>query len=105
MIVLVAVINDRLKKDWKAAYEICRDLARDCAELHIWEPASRFALAGALKSHERLHLEKSEDWTNIALAYLRICAILRDDDDNEEMESVVKGLREGSRRHYGLFDV
>lgn len=93
-----------MKQDWKASYDLCRDLAKDCAELHIWEPASRFALAGAIKSHERLQLDKEEDWTNLALAYLRICAILTDDEGNDELQKVVTGLQDVDEGHAGQSD-
>ena len=85
------LVTDRsLKEDWVAAYDLCRDLAKDCAELLIWEPASKFALEGALRSHAQLALNKQEDWTNLALAYLRVCAILP--DEHAELMGVLAGL-------------
>lgn len=59
----------------------------------MWEPASRFALGGALKSHDRLKLDKEGDWTNFALAYLRICSMLQDDEANVELANVIRGLQ------------
>lgn len=73
-----------------AAYDLCRSLAKDCAEPLIWEPASKFALEGALRAHTHLALDKQEDWTNLALAYLRICAILP--DEHAELSDVLEGL-------------
>lgn len=91
----------RLKEDWISAYDLCRDLARDCAEQHIWEPASRFALAGAIRAHQHLALDKHEDWTNLALAYLRTCAIVADQPSSIEVERVLEGFREQEIEYTG----
>lgn len=91
--------NDRLKQDWVSAYDLCRDLARDCAEQHIWEPASRFALAGALSAHRNLALDKQDDWLNLALAYLRTCALAKADSDHEEVGLALVDLRESPTVH------
>ncbi|OCF36173.1 hypothetical protein I316_02045 [Kwoniella heveanensis BCC8398] len=95
-------------KDWASAYDLSRSLARDCAELLTWEPVSKFALEGALRAHRELHKEKDEDWDNLALAYLRVCAVTTtfprqssaddqgDETQNsiEELERVIEGLRD-----------
>ncbi|KAK1926038.1 trafficking protein particle complex subunit 10 [Papiliotrema laurentii] len=98
-----------LKEDWISAYDLCRDLARDCAEQHIWEPASRFALAGAIRAHQHLTLDKHEDWTNLALAYLRTCAIVADQPSSIEVERVLEGFREQeieyTAEHHRAFEV
>lgn len=37
---------------------------------------ARFALDGALRSHREIGLTKGTEWTFLALAYLRICAMV-----------------------------
>nr|GFD51784.1 hypothetical protein [Tanacetum cinerariifolium] len=69
-----------------------RDLARECAEQPVWEPVARFALSGALKSHEHLKSAKSEDWTNLALAYLRISSLLPQSHGGEQISGVLEGF-------------
>ncbi|WVR03511.1 hypothetical protein IAU60_000502 [Kwoniella sp. DSM 27419] len=74
-------------KDWSAAYDLSRALARDCAELLTWDPISKFALEGALQAHRHLDRERDEDWQNVALAYMRVCAVI----NNENGETFDKG--------------
>ncbi|WVF66156.1 hypothetical protein IAT40_000896 [Kwoniella sp. CBS 6097] len=93
-------------KDWNSAYDLSRSLAKDCAELLTWDPVSKFALEGALRSHRELNKEKDEDWDNLALAYLRVCAVTSssrhttvDDEedgqrDHDELERIIEGLRD-----------
>lgn len=92
----------RLKEDWAGAYESCRSLAKDCAEQHVWEPAAKFALAGALKAHRHLQMDKQEDWINLALAYLRVCALASDREGQDvELGSVIDGLRASGDPYMG----
>ncbi|KAK8845493.1 hypothetical protein IAR55_006206 [Kwoniella newhampshirensis] len=79
-------------EDFQVAYDLCRALAKDCAELLTWDPVSKFALEGALRSHRELKKEKEEDWENLALAYLRVCALVY--ESGNELQAVVDGLKE-----------
>nr|XP_019014675.1 uncharacterized protein I206_00759 [Kwoniella pini CBS 10737]OCF53456.1 hypothetical protein I206_00759 [Kwoniella pini CBS 10737] len=89
-------------ENWVEAYDLSRALARDCAELLTWDPISKFALEGALQAHRELDKEKDEDWENLALAYLRVCALVidekatdqQDEDQYQELRKVVDGLKE-----------
>jgi hypothetical protein len=83
-------------EDWSAGWDLCRGLARDCAELGVWEPVAKFSLDGALMAHERLGVERDEEWLHIALAYLRVRAVMRQDDDEEDgdrLDLAVEGIR------------
>ena len=77
----------RLREDWQLTYELCRGLAKDCAELEIWTPIARFALEGALKAQDKLSLPKDEDWANLSLAYLRICCLSESDNGEKDQGS------------------
>nr|XP_031863557.1 uncharacterized protein CI109_000809 [Kwoniella shandongensis]KAA5530629.1 hypothetical protein CI109_000809 [Kwoniella shandongensis] len=78
-------------QDFASAYDLCRHLAKDCAELLTWDPVSKFALEGALRSHKELKKEREEDWENLALAYLRVCALVN--EGGEELQDVLDGLK------------
>ena len=69
-------MKHRHNEDWQTAYEQCRGLAKYCVEILIWDPIAEYALSGALSAHSHLALTKDEDWTNLALAYLRVTALL-----------------------------
>nr|XP_018266801.1 uncharacterized protein I303_00779 [Kwoniella dejecticola CBS 10117]OBR88959.1 hypothetical protein I303_00779 [Kwoniella dejecticola CBS 10117] len=89
-------------EDWVQAYDRSRELAKDCAELLTWDPVSKFALEAALQAHRELDREKDEDWENLALAYLRVSAIVHDDEPGHtgeeeqyaELREAVNGLKE-----------
>ncbi|WWC85913.1 uncharacterized protein L201_000783 [Kwoniella dendrophila CBS 6074] len=89
-------------QNWIEAYDLSRILAKDCAELLTWDPISKFALEGALQAHRELGKEKDEDWENLALAYLRLSAILNEGSEKDttggesisEMENAVAGLKD-----------
>lgn len=81
--------------DWTAAWGLCRGLARDCAEMGVWEPVARFALEGAIRAHRELGLSRDEEWGNVGLAYLRVCAISEvGEEEQRELQGVWEGLRE-----------
>ncbi|RXK36754.1 hypothetical protein M231_05989 [Tremella mesenterica] len=82
--------------EWTAAYDLCRDLAMNCAELLIWEKVARYSLDGALRAHRELKRDKDEEWVNLALAYLRVCAGANLTDDVSELGEVLQGLTEVS---------
>lgn len=88
-------------EDWTTAYDLCRKLARDCAELLTWEPVAKFALEGALRAHRELQGEKDEEWSNLALAYLRVCALIEDDMVVEELDIVLSALGKSETAHTG----
>ncbi|WWD09044.1 hypothetical protein V865_007164 [Kwoniella europaea PYCC6329] len=90
-------------EQWVEAYDLSRELAKDCAEILTWDPISKFALEGALKAHRELGREKDEDWENLALAYLRVCALVdtaslreegEENGDYAELGDAVIGLKE-----------
>jgi hypothetical protein len=86
-------------EDWQGAFNHCKGLARDCAEMGVWEPVAKFALEGALRSHKELRLHKDEEWVNIALAYVRVCIISGTSGDApEQLSDTIEGLR-GSDLH------
>ncbi|KAK4686207.1 trafficking protein particle complex subunit 10, partial [Tremellales sp. Uapishka_1] len=81
-------------QDFATAYELSRDLAKACAELRVWEPVSKYALKNCLISHQRLSKSQDEDWANLALAFMRLCAITPSDtDDGGVLQAVLEGLR------------
>ena len=85
------------------AYDLCRELAKDCAELLIWEPSAKFALSGALKAHRHLALGKQEDWANLALAYLRASSLAAVEGDADiEIEEVLKALGDMDAEYTGM---
>ncbi|ORY22633.1 hypothetical protein BCR39DRAFT_551248 [Naematelia encephala] len=92
-------------EDWPMAYDLSRALAKDCAELRIWEPVASFALFAALRSHGELQLSKDDEWVNLALAYLRAQAVVPDQPEGEEKShrveiiQVVQGLRQVEVQH------
>lgn len=94
--------NARYTEEWNTAYQLCRDLAKLCAEQRLWDPVSRFALEGALLSHRQLNNEKNEEWAYLGLSYLRVCAAKEEKADEaetkglfppKEISGVVKGLK------------
>lgn len=85
----------RRKEEWRSAYDQSCALAKSCAEQSVWGPVARFALEAALRSHRQLDLAKETQWTFLALAYLRICALSPSQQTTEssvEVETVLKGL-------------
>ena len=78
------------------AYELCRRLGRDCADLEVWEPVAEYALSGALRSHRHLGMERGEDWINLALAFLRVCALVEAEQEvakrQEELQLVLEEM-------------
>lgn len=94
---MVRVILTRCsqKSDWNSAYDLCRNLARDCAEMFIWDPVAEFALSGALKAHNQLAAEQGEEYLNLALAYLRVQALhsgSEGKEDRSESESLTRDV-------------
>lgn len=87
-------LTHRHSEEWGAAYDLSRNLAKDCAELLIWEPIAKFALEGALHAHRELSLKVDEEWTNLALAYLRVAAVDRDVGTAVELENVLETLQQ-----------
>jgi len=79
-------------KEWITAYDLCRDLAKECAALLTWDPIAKYALEGALRAHTELRKERSEDWMNLAVAYMRVCAVVEDEADHGELHLVLTGL-------------
>lgn len=77
-------LTARHSQEWQAAYDLSRNLAKECAELLVWEPVARFALESAIRSHRELRLAIDEEWLNLALAYLRVCAMRVDSEDEDE---------------------
>lgn len=91
----------RHTSDWAAAYDLCKTLAQECADKHIWGPVAKFALEGALRAHRELGKEKDGEWAEVALAYLSSCASdfgkTREADASQgdqcgELEDVLQGL-------------
>ena len=76
---------------------MCRRLAKACADLEVWEPIADFALQGALKSHRKLTIEQDEDWVNLSLAYLRVCALLENSKSENQTGELTMVLDELSR--------
>ena len=60
----------------------------------MWEPVAVYALEGALRAHGKLDLDRREDWTNLALAYLRVCAVLGGDAKSDDLMGILQGVRE-----------
>jgi hypothetical protein len=60
----------------------------------VWSPIAKFALEGALQSHHELGLAKSEEWTFIALAYLRVCALLPEGQTASQLKAVIEAINE-----------
>ncbi|WVQ80318.1 hypothetical protein IAT38_002423 [Cryptococcus sp. DSM 104549] len=82
------------RQDWEQAYTLSRGLAKECAELRVWEPVGRWALEGALKAHGMLGGGRDRHWGDLGLAYLRVCAVHGKGEEVEILEGVVEGLRE-----------
>jgi hypothetical protein len=78
--------------NWREAYKLCCATAKECAQQSVWSPIAKFALEGAIRSHRELGLERAEEWTFIALAYLRVCALLPEGQDPVELQAVIDGL-------------
>lgn len=103
----------RHTEEWRTAYDLSRALARDCADLLIWEPIAKFALEGALQAHRNLKLAKDEEWANIATAYLRVRASSKEGvsaldgpagqeaDMGSEIQLILGGLKEIEVEHTG----
>nr|XP_019048846.1 hypothetical protein I302_02625 [Kwoniella bestiolae CBS 10118]OCF27776.1 hypothetical protein I302_02625 [Kwoniella bestiolae CBS 10118] len=89
-------------EQWVEAYDLSRELAKDCAEILTWDPISKFALEGALQAYRELGREKDEDWENLALAYMRVCALVdtptmengQDETSLAELKDAVLGLKQ-----------
>lgn len=82
----------RHNSDWQAAFSLCCVTAKECAQQSVWSPIAKFALEGALRSHRELGLQKSEDWTFLALAYLRVSALLPEGQAASELKAVIEGI-------------
>ncbi|KAL7418808.1 hypothetical protein Q5752_006492 [Cryptotrichosporon argae] len=80
-------------EEWQAAFDLSCALAKSCAELLIWDPVAKFALAGALTAHTELQLERDEQWANLALAYVRACALTNKADETALLPEVLAALR------------
>lgn len=100
----------RYKEEWQAAYDQACALARSCAEQSVWGPVARFALEAAMKSHRKLDLPKEKEWTFLALAYLRICALSpspspsdQDAEKSEEIQRILKDLEYPTTRTEGVY--
>ncbi|ORX34725.1 trafficking protein particle complex subunit 10 [Kockovaella imperatae] len=89
-----------LDENWKLAYDLCRHLAKDCADLEVWDKVAGRALAGALRAHRHLGLAFDEDWVNLALAYLRVCALSNGEGEletvREEVQEVLADLAQSN---------
>ncbi|WOO84693.1 Trafficking protein particle complex subunit 10 [Vanrija pseudolonga] len=86
-------------QDYESAYTQLRLLARDCIELHVWDRVSKYAIQSALAAHTELQLRRDEDWAQLALALLRVCAVTPESKNASEEElaqlrSVIEGLKE-----------
>ena len=79
--------------DWETAYTLSCGLAKDCADLLSWELVAKFAIEGALRAHRQMQKKCDEGWLNLAVAYLRVCAIVRN-DNAEDLSEVIKALHE-----------
>lgn len=44
-----------------------------------------------MRSHRELKKDREEDWENLALAYLRVCALVHEGGD--ELQDVLSGLK------------
>ncbi len=53
---------------------------------------AKYALEGALRSHRELGKEPDEDWTNLVLAYMRVCAVIEGEVEAEELEEALSRL-------------
>ena len=53
---------------------------------------AKYALEGALKAHHELREEMNDDWANLALAYIRTCAVYKGDSVTEDLRRVLEGL-------------
>jgi hypothetical protein len=84
----------RYVKDWQLAYELCCASAKDCATQSVWTPVAKFSLEGAIRSHRELGTVKGAEWTMLALAYLRVCALQPKGLEAEELEWVISGLND-----------
>lgn len=82
-------------QDYDSAYILSRNLAHDCAELHVWDPVTKFALVGALKAHAEMQRPQDDEWAEMAVAYLDVCSgSLSAGTDTEQLEAVIGSLRE-----------
>ncbi|TXT05006.1 hypothetical protein VHUM_03826 [Vanrija humicola] len=86
-------------EDYQSAYTQFRLLARDCIELHVWDRVSKYAIQSALSAHTQLQLNRDEDWAQLALALLRVCAVTPEsktpsEDELAQLKSVIEGLKE-----------
>lgn len=95
------VLTVRHSEDWEAAYDMSRSLSRDCAELRVWDRVAKFALESALVSHTKLEKPRNGEWAYLALAYLSVCAVTGPDDDLEQLETAIQGLRTLSQPRQG----
>lgn len=89
----------RYSQDYESAYTQFRLLARDCIELHVWDRVSKYAIQSALAAHTELQLSRDEDWAQLALALLRVCAVTPESKNASEEElaqlrSVIEGLKD-----------
>ena len=82
----------RHTQEWTTAYELCRDVVYDCAQLLTWEPVTSYALEGALRAHGQLQKEKGEEWMDLALAYMRVCTMDKDTIVAKELSEVLSSL-------------
>lgn len=76
----------RLMDDWKTAYELCTGLAKSCAEQSVWSPVARYALEGALRSHQALGMSKGSEWAFLVMSYLRVRAVMPVDETPPESD-------------------
>lgn len=84
-------------EDYDSAYILCRNLAHDCAGLHVWDPVSKFALVGALKAHAEMQRPQDDEWAQMAVAYLDVCSgSLSAGTDIGQLEAVINGLRDAT---------
>lgn len=82
-------------EDYDSAYILCRNLAHDCMDLHVWDPVSKFALVGALKAHTEMQRPQDDEWAQMAVAYLDVCSgSLSAGTDIGQLEAVINSLRD-----------
>ena len=86
---------ERHVKAWQHAYELCCASAQECVShsLTVWAPVAKFSLEGAIRSHRELGMTKEAEWKMLALAYLRVCSKGAKDQQADELEWVMTGLR------------